>query len=293
MSPTDEQPRRPQRRSRVLATLRALIRTRVTAGLLVVLPIYITVLLLRFVFEIMRDSSQWLVEAYLTSEAGAPLRKILKINLEKLAAELGHQPTPAELYAVLPPYMQWGISIASVLFTIFILYVIGLFTANIIGRRVIEALERLVDKVPLVKTVYRSSKQILATITGGQSQSFQRVALIPFPDSSMRAVGFITNVFTDSVTGEELCSVFIPTTPNPTTGYLQVIRRGDLTEVPWTVEEAVRVIMSAGILRPDFITIVPNKQLPEGMPQGVGPTALRPPPRPPLEDSGDRPPPAG
>lgn len=251
------------RRGAIAATIRALFRTRVSAGLLVVLPIYITYLLVMFVFSIMRDSSQWLVEAYLTSEAGKWVREALRIDLQRIAARLGHDPSPAELFDHLPTYLQWGISIFSVLLTIFILYAIGLFAANMVGRRVIDFFEWALDRVPLVKTVYRSSKQILTTFTGEQSQSFQRVALAPFPDKSMRCVCFVTNSFRDTVTDDELCTIFIPTTPNPTTGYLQVIPRGELTEMPWSVEEGVRTIMSAGILTPQFITIVPNKDLPK------------------------------
>jgi len=104
-------------------------------------------------------------------------------------------------------------------------------------------------------------KQILVSFSGDQTQNFHRVALIPFPQDRMRSVGFVTNVFTDSVTGEELCMVFIATTPNPTTGYLQIVRRSEITELDWSVEEAIRTVMSAGILKPDFLTMVPNEAL--------------------------------
>jgi uncharacterized membrane protein len=163
-----------------------------------------------------------------------------------------------------------------------LLYIIGLFAANLVGRRVLEILDRTVERVPLVKTVYRSIKQMLSTLTSDQTQNFQRVALVPFPQEKMRCVGFITNIFTDSVTGEELCSVFIPTTPNPTTGYLQILKRGDITEMNCTVEDGFRTIMSAGILKPDFLTILSNKELPPEL-HAVPP--LSSPPDEPLNDS--------
>ncbi len=244
--------------SRVISTLKAVFRARITTGLLVVLPVYVTFLLVRFVFELMRDASQWLVEAYLTSEFGVGVRQILKIDLQTLSATLGHNPTPAEIVAALPAWVQWGISIFSVLVTMFLLYAIGLFAANVFGRRLLLRLERMVDHLPFVKTVYRSSKQILETFAGDQTTNFQRVALIPFPQERMRCVGFITSTFLDSVSGDELATVFIPTTPNPTTGYLQIVRRAELVELDWSVEDAVRTIMSGGILRPDFLTIVPG-----------------------------------
>ncbi|MBU0638282.1 MAG: DUF502 domain-containing protein [Planctomycetes bacterium] len=257
---TDQRPvRRP---SRIGATLKALVRTRVTAGLLVVLPIWVTILLIKFVFGLMRDSSQWVVEWGLHSELIARIVRSFGVKWEAFEPE-GAGVDARTLEKVLEQYptLDWGIAIFSVALTIFLLYIIGLFAANIFGRRLIDLFEHLLDRVPLVKTIYRSTKQIIATFTGDQSKSFQRVALIPFPQEKMRSVGFITAVFRDSVTNEELAAVFIPTTPNPTTGYLLVLRRAELVELDWSVEDAVRTIMSGGILRPDFLTIVPTAQL--------------------------------
>lgn len=294
---------RPQRRkSRVTATLKALLRTRVTAGLLVVLPIYVTILLIKWVFSVMRDSSLWVVEAYLRSPLGSgwlhdwlvvkpaeynawshadsKWQKVSRIPVaEKLAFledRLGHQLDTEAFFGMLPYAIEWVASIVAVLLTIVILYAIGLFAANLLGRRVINTFESILDRVPLVKTVYRSSKQILATFAGEQSSEFQRAALIPFPQEKMRSVGFITSIFKDSVTGEELATVFIPTTPNPTTGYLQILKRKELVELDWSVEDAVRTIMSGGILRPDYLTIVPGRQDRTDLPAGSRPE-LRPP----------------
>ena len=240
----------PPRKSRLAATLKALLRTRITAGLLVVMPIWVTILLIRFVFHLMRDSSQWVVLAALRTEWFQ--KHVWRLNLD------AGKTLDIDKFLQDHPALDWGIALLSVFLTFCTLYLIGLTTRNIVGRRIIDSVERLVDKVPLVKTVYRSSKQILATFAGEQSQEFQRAALIPFPQEKMRSVGFITAVFPDSITGEELATVFIPTTPNPTTGYLQVLRRKDLVELDWSVEDAVRTIMSAGILRPEFLTIVPG-----------------------------------
>jgi uncharacterized membrane protein len=257
-------------RSRIGATVKALIRTRVMAGVLVVLPIYVTILLIRFVFEVMRDSSQWVVLALLETEWVQEHVWKTKLPPDK----------PLDQFLAEYPGLDWGIAIFSVLLTILILYAIGVFTANIFGRRLIEMFENFVARVPMVKTVYRSSKQILATLAGGQTQNFQRVALVPFPQEKMRCVGFVTAMFHDSRSGEELACVFIPTTPNPTTGYLQILKRKDLVELDWSVEEAVQTIMSGGILRPDFLTIVP-----QGQPHGDAPQAKLPDSPPPPGDA--------
>lgn len=254
----------PKRRgSRIGATLRALIRTRVTTGLIVVLPIYVTFLVAKFVFGTMRDASQWVVLALLKSTWFQKF--VWKIE------SADEQKVDIEEFLTQYPALDWGIAIFSVLLTVTLLYVIGLFAANIFGRRIIETLDGMVERVPLVKTVYRGLKQILSSFSGDQSQSFRKAALVPFPQEKMRSVGFITNIFTDSVTGEELCSIFIATTPNPTTGYLLILKRKDITELNWSVEDAIRCVMSGGILKPEFLTIVPNKDLPDGLPEGVGP----------------------
>lgn len=259
----------PRRKSRVAATLRALLRTRVTAGLLVVLPVYVTIMLLKFVFALMRDASRWVVLGLLENEWFQ--QHVWRIKSQD--AETFNLDQLVEKY----PLLDWGIAIVSVLLTIAILYAIGVFAANIVGRRTIAAFEGILDRVPLVKTIYRSSKQILATFAGEQSREFQRAALVPFPQEKMRCVGFVTSIFKDSVTGDELATVFIPTTPNPTTGYLQIMKRTELVELNWSVEDAVRTIMSGGILRPDFLTIVPSAKRPQTLPEARQ-SPLKPPP---------------
>lgn len=233
----------------VLNALRALIRTRITAGLLIVLPVYVTYLLVSFVFTLLRDTSQWVVVACLESDA---FQRIYNIFGENAPDE----PIGVDALLAQYPWLKWGIAVFSVFLTIALLYAVGVITANVIGRRLVIFFESLLDRVPLVKTVYRASKQLLESVAAsGDNAAFQRVALIPFPQEKMRCVGFVTSTFFDSESGDELATVFIPTTPNPTTGYLQILKRKELVELDWTVEEAIRTIMSAGILRPDYLTI--------------------------------------
>ena len=272
--------------SRVWDAVKRLIRARITTGVITVLPILISLWVIRFVFVTMRDASEWAVEGAMVYgwDPDDPQRADPRpYLLEKLHFdfEAYRQLAPAErhtkFFVLLPRSVRWGIAIFSVLLTIFFLYAVGLFAANIFGRRLIQTLEQLVDRVPLIKTVYRALKQILTSFAGDQTKSFRRAALIPFPHDKLRCVGFITNTFKDSVTGEELCSVFIATTPNPTTGYLQILKREDITELNWSVEDAIRCVMSGGILKPDFLTIVPNKDLPADVLEKLRPAPLQPP----------------
>jgi uncharacterized membrane protein len=244
-------------RSRITATIKALVRTRVTAGLITILPIVITIWLLRVVFAWFRDASFWLVSALLFSSWGHRLLEVTGIDLGTLTRNGANPATlPSSGFDALPSGMRWGISIFSVLLTFFLLYVIGMFTANAIGRRLLDLFELVLDRVPFVKTIYRTLKQVLGLFGGDEKQKFQRVALVPFPNTLTRTVGFITNSFKDAITGEELCSVFIATTPNPTTGYVFILRRADIVEVDWTVEEAFKMAMSGGILSPTRVTML-------------------------------------
>lgn len=239
--PTPQDEGSEQKSKSIWIPVRRILRARIAAGLIFILPIWITYLLVRFVFEMMRDTSLWIVELYLASDYGKRIVKRWGISPELLAEDgLG----------ALPDSWQWIIGIFCVFLTIVLLYIIGMLTANFFGRRVVGGIENLVKRVPLVKTVYGACKQILEAFTGDKSQEFQRVALVPFPSREMRSIGFITAVTKDMHTGEELCAVFLATTPNPTTGYVFFVRRADVIELDWSFEDAISVIMSGGGLVP-------------------------------------------
>lgn len=224
---------------RIWSAFKRLLQARVTAGLIVVLPIWLTYVVVKFIFGLMRDASAWVIYGLLR---GDWVRYVPKSWGESFAGW-----TDAELAR---SSVQWSIAVFSVFLTIFLLYVIGLFTANLLGKRVLYAVEALLDRLPLIKTVYRATKQILETFTGEQSQTFQRVALFPFGGDRAKSVGFVTNSFTDPRSGEELVTIFYATTPNPTTGFIFICRRCEIVELDWSVEEAVKAIMSGGILLP-------------------------------------------
>jgi len=238
--------------SRLWSTLQALLRARVTAGLVFVLPLWITYLLLRFIFELMRDTSYWVVDWYLRGW-GDKLVESWGVAAEEFAAKG---------VTVLPPQVQWGVAIFSVLLTVFFLYCIGVLTANIVGRRFVRLGESILEHVPFVKTIYKSSKQILQTIAGESGQNFQRVVLIPFPTKEVRSIGFVTGTSRDTTTGEELYTVYLPTAPSPTGGFVIVVRKSDVIELDWTVENALKTIISGGVLGPNTIPLLSQPNAP-------------------------------
>lgn len=219
-------------RRRLWPAVRALLRTRIVAGLATVIPLWVTWVVGKFVFDV-------------TSSATAPI--IDQFVSAYFKAEPGKE-------LVLPAYVGWIASIVAVLLTLFLLYILGFLTANVFGRRLLILMERLFENLPLVKTIYGSTKQIFLTLAGGGDlRQFQQVVLIEFPRPGMKCIGFLTSISEDVDTGRKLATIFISTTPNPTTGYMQIVPLDEVSATGWTVEDAVKILMSGGILTPSKI----------------------------------------
>jgi uncharacterized membrane protein len=150
-------------------------------------------------------------------------------------------------------YREWVVPVVTVMLTLFLLYLLGLFTANVFGARILAWVEGVFGKVPLVKTIYRSTKQIVVTVGGGQSTYFQRVVLVEYPRPGMKVVGFLTSVVDDADTGRKIAAIFIASTPTCSTGYTQLVPLDEVSETGWTVEEAVKVVMSGGLVMPPVV----------------------------------------
>lgn len=142
-----------------------------------------------------------------------------------------------------------GVVTISILALVLFLYIVGIFAANMIGRQVIQFFERLVARVPLVDSIYSTAKQIVEMFRSQPGVSRRTVVIVPFPHPETRAMGFKTGevVLED---GRRMATVFIATTPNPTTGFLQIFPLEDVQELDVSADEAVQFIMSGGILQP-------------------------------------------
>jgi uncharacterized membrane protein len=132
---------------------------------------------------------------------------------------------------------------------IVVIYLLGLVARNIVGRRILQFGEGVVLRVPFVKVIYSVSKQVVAAFQGQQSKAFKSVVFIEFPRPGMRAVGFLTGEV-EMADGSRWSTVFVPTTPNPTTGFLQIVPTDDVVRTDYTVEEGIKLIMSLGALVP-------------------------------------------
>ncbi len=152
---------------------------------------------------------------------------------------------------------EWFRSIIAFVGTIVALYLIG-FAANFVfGQRIIEGVESLIGRIPLVQTIYGGTKKLM-TMMQSKPGNTQRVVLIGFPSPTLKTIGFVTRTFTDAG-GREIAAVYVPTTPNPTGGYLEMVPVDELIATDWSVDQAMAFILSGGAAGPDSLPAIPRE----------------------------------
>lgn len=142
---------------------------------------------------------------------------------------------------------------------------IGALAAGLVGRFVVRTGESILARMPVIRTVYGGSKQILETVLQNQSQAFRQAVLLEYPRRGIWTIGFITGTTQSEIQNlarEEVVNVFVPTTPNPTSGFLLFVPREDMVVLSMTVEEAIKMVISGGIVvppdrRPEEVRRVP------------------------------------
>ncbi len=133
------------------------------------------------------------------------------------------------------------------------LTLVGMLTAGLAGRTLVRLGERLLSRMPVVRSVYATLKQIFETVLAQSSRSFREVVLIEYPRRGIGAIGFVTGPTRGEIqdrSEEELVNVFLPTTPNPTSGFLLFVPRKDLIHLDMTIEEGIKLVISGGIVGP-------------------------------------------
>ena len=121
---------------------------------------------------------------------------------------------------------------------------------RVLGQRLIAAFDALLTRIPLVQTIYGGTKKLL-DLMQTKPDGTNRVVLIDFPHREMKTVGLVTRTLRDDATGKEYATVYVPTTPNPTSGYLEVVPVEKLTPTDWTMEQAMAFIISGGAVAPE------------------------------------------
>jgi uncharacterized membrane protein len=150
---------------------------------------------------------------------------------------------------------------------------IGFLTANLVGRSIIAFGESMLDRMPLVRSLYKGLKQIFQTVLAEQSSSFKQAGLIQYPRLGLWSIVFIATDTRGEVDNrlpaEESISVFLPTTPNPTSGFLLFVPRKDVIILDMSVEEAAKMVISAGLVSPDYPEKLPIKAGPKSKSEPV------------------------
>jgi uncharacterized membrane protein len=152
-------------------------------------------------------------------------------------------------------YLPFKIPGSGLIVAVFSLTLLGFLTANLVGRTVVELGEMVLDRMPIVRAIYRGLKQVFETLFSGKGSSFRRVGLVEFPSPGMWSIVLISQPPSREVSAslpgrEEHISVFLPCAPNPTTGFFFYVPKSAVIEVDMTAEEAATLIMSAGVVQP-------------------------------------------
>jgi uncharacterized membrane protein len=197
-------------------------------GLLTLLPIWLVWIVFKFVFILLSGISAPII---------GPLTASLAASDPRMFGWLAEA------------WTQTAIALAV---TVLSIIVIGAFARRVVGQKLLLWIESLIARVPLAKTIYGSARKLLDMLQT-KPDGTQRVVLIDFPNADMKSVGFVTRVLIDECTGAELAAVYVPTTPNPTSGYLEIVPVDRLTPTDWSVDQAMTFIISGGAVSPEKI----------------------------------------
>ncbi len=201
----------------------AQIRKYFVSGLLVWLPIWVTLLVIKFLVDI----------------------------LSKSLLLLPHEYQPDVLLGFHLP----GVG---VIITLLIIFLTGIFAANVIGRRLLALGDAILSRTPIVKTIYVGVKQVADTLFSPGGQSFRKVLLVEYPCPGVWSVAFqtgeVSKEIEGSLSGEPMVSYFIPTTPNPTSGFLMMAPKSKVIDLNMSVDQALKFVISLGVVQPG----VPN-----------------------------------
>ncbi|OHB86926.1 MAG: hypothetical protein A3D13_04345 [Planctomycetes bacterium RIFCSPHIGHO2_02_FULL_40_12] len=205
-------------------------KRKIIAGLLVVFPIFITYIVIKFLFGLI----------------GGLLSPVVKESFILLGVSLRNSKVDEFVTT----------SVAFVI-TFAALYFIGAVATNFFGKLIIGFFEAILNKTPIIKNIYTSSKKMIEIISIPGRKAFKRVVIVEYPRVGMKVFAFVTgNVKIKD--GTELTSVFIPTVPNPTSGFLIYLPDEDIVETDLTIEEGMKLIVSGGILVPAQLEFYKN-----------------------------------
>ena len=190
------------------------------AGIIVIIPIGLTVYVLRAVFD---------MSLAVGGKIAEPLKRIVDDAF---------------------PGFDLLASISGLLLVILTLIIIGFLARNVAGKRVVQWIDNLFKRIPLISMVYTTTKQIIESFSGGRENSFSKVVFVEYPRKGVWTLGFVTKE-TKNDNNQKFYNLFVPTTPNPTSGFFLIIPIDDVKETDINVEEGFQMIVSSGMVSGD------------------------------------------
>lgn len=201
------------------------IRTAFITGLLILLPLGVTVFIINIVLN----------------RVGNPASELFFRFIDQNIREL--------------PTVEIPLQILSLIVVFLIITILGYFSRIFIGQLFLKFFERILTRLPLISQVYNTVKQLVDTFSQQKKAVFQEVVMIEYPRKGIYAIGFLTNQAkgeVQSLTGEELVNVFVPTTPNPTSGFLLMLPKEDVIPMQMSISDGMKTIISGGAVTPHF-----------------------------------------
>lgn len=223
------------------------LRRRILLGLVTIIPIAIVL----FVFFYSVDKIYDVFTPILQATINAFLEEKEHINLKD----------SDDLKAKGVSHLILGLRILSVFLFVSVLYIVGLLSRTFLVRKTISIGEALLERIPVIKTIYRGSKQLMETISAPAERAFREVVMIEYPRKGIWIIAFVTGRLHIHNTGELFVNLFVPTTPNPTSGFLLMLPAKDVRATNLNVEEGVKLVMSAGVLTPVELNTFPFNEL--------------------------------
>jgi len=209
----------------------AWLRNKFLAGLALVIPLFVTYWILSFVYSFLHDQSVPLLD-----------------NLARVYNSMVGEKFRVDLEG---PGFQSFVSFGGFLIPILVVFGLGVLGTNVIGARMVAAFEQLLLRIPLLSFIYKSLKQVIDAVKGLGGSKFKRVVYIDYPSPGMRMLGFATGHYFDKLTNKAVTCVFLPTAPSPMTGFVIVVDSEKVTDAPLTMEEAMKLIFSGGLVGPE------------------------------------------
>jgi uncharacterized membrane protein len=224
------------------------IRNKFLTGLAVIIPLIVTFWILQSGYHFLHDFGQ-------------PVLVTFAKQLNLIAGSIVIEPAGAAF----KQFTQF----VGILIPVVFLISLGAMASNVIGARVVETVDRVMTRIPLISSIYKSLKQVIDAFRNlGGKQGFKRVVYVDYPVTGIWMLGFVTGQFYDKIRKQVMTSVFLPCAPSPMTGILVVVEPHKISDAPMSIEDAMKMIFSGGLIVPDTAKPPKGATMPVTQPQG-------------------------